>query len=89
MTDEELAEMMYLEWSESPSTEMTWDDLDGEEQDRWIRVAEMVREPIINNVKINFTEDMLEMEDIIDDYRDAFWAILEILKPIINLKVVK
>ena len=47
----------------------------------------MAREPIQNDADRAFLEDINDLEDKLDEYRSALWAILDVLKPILNLKV--
>lgn len=91
MTNTELAEMMYNDYSEAlgesaPELPL-WDDLDEDTRARWVYVAEMAREPILNDADSAFLEDINHLEDKLDEYRSALWAILDVLKPILNLKV--
>jgi hypothetical protein len=80
MTDEDLAEMMYNDWCEAlgaPQFESTWEDLTTAQQKRWIYVAEMVREPVINSLKDDLLEDIRAMEDINTTLRDRLWVIMQ------------
>ena len=92
MDDKDLAEIMYTDYCEAlgdrDNDKPDWLFLDPKERDRWIYVAEMVVEPVLNNTKEDLLKDLNEMEDRLDEYRDTFWEILGLLKPILKLKVV-
>jgi len=91
ISDENLAEMMYKDYSEALGNDgkgwPTWESLSDEDRARWVYVAEMAREPILNDADSAFLEDINHLEDKLDEYRSALWAILDVLKPILNLKV--
>ena len=92
MDDKDLAEIMYTDYCEAlgdqDNDKQDWLFLDPKERDRWIYVAEMVVEPVLNNTKEDLLKDLNEMEDRLDEYRDTLWEILGLLKPILKLKVV-
>lgn len=92
MDDKDLAEIMYTDYCEAlgdqDNDKPDWLFLDPKERDRWIYVAEMVVEPVLNNTKEDLLKDINEMEDRLDEYRDTLWEILGLLKPILKLKVV-
>lgn len=91
MEDKELAHMMYNDYCEAlgdrDSDKPDWLFLDPKERDRWIYVAEMVVEPVLNSTKEDLLKDINEMEDRLDEYREALWAILDVVKPLLNLKI--
>jgi hypothetical protein len=91
MTDTELAEFFYAMYSEALGNDgkgwPTWESLSDDDRARWVYVAEMAREPILNDADSAFLEDINYLEDKLDEYRSALWVILDALKPILNLKV--
>ena len=91
MTNEDLAKMMYTDWRDAlgePKLEIPWDVLPMMGKKRWVYVAGMVREPVINSFKEDVLKEINEFEDILDSYRNTLWTIVHLLTPILNLKVV-
>jgi len=93
MTDEDLAKMMYTDWcgfiGTSDAGLPEWKDLNEYDQERWVYVAGMVREPVINSFKGDLLKEINELEDVIDDHRDTLWKIFHLLKPILNIEVIQ
>jgi len=91
MTNEDLAKMMYTDWRDAlgePQFGNTWENLSTTQKKRWVYVAGMVREPVINSFKEDVLKEINEFEDILDSYRNTLWTIVHLLTPILNLKVV-
>lgn len=89
MKDEHLAEIMYRDYCEAlgddPSEKTAWDDLEDDDRARWVYVAEMVREPVINDANSHLMDEINELEDRLDSYRTTLWKVVDVVAPILNL----